>query len=124
VNSHRARVIDALHVLSSKDAQYDLFCQSEDQPHRESRLHLANVLWSGWIQETYSPDQTAFTSAFQPQELEALERFTEFLRARLQLFPPRFESLMTDKHWLSVIEYANVLLDKLARDEVSSDNGA
>jgi hypothetical protein len=124
VNSHRAKVIDALHVLSSKDTQYDLFCQSEDQPDRESRLHLAKVLWNGWIQETYSPDQTAFTSAFQPQELEALERFTEFLRARLPLFPARFESLMTDKHWLSVIEYANVLLDKLARDEVSSNHGA
>jgi hypothetical protein len=124
VNSHRAKVIDALHVLSSKDAQYDLLCQSEDQPDRESRLHLANALWTGWIQETYAPRQIAFASAFPPEGLEALERFTEFFRARLPLFPTRFESLMTDKHWLSVIEYANVLLEKLAHDDVSTDDGA
>ena len=123
VNSHRVKVIDALHVLSSKDAQYDLFCQSEDQPNRESRLHLANALWTAWIQETYTPKQAAFASGFQLEGLEALERFTEFFRARLPLFPARFENLMTDKHWLSVIEYANVLLDKLAHDNVSTENG-
>ena len=124
MNSHRAKVIDALHFLSSKGAQYDLFCQSEDQPDRESRLHLAKMLWNRWIQETYASDETAFASAFQPQELESLKQFTEFVRARVPLFPARFESLMTDKHWLSVIEYANVLLDKLASDEVSSNHGA
>ena len=124
MNSHRAKVVDALHVLSSKDVQYDLFCQAEEQPDREVRQHLAKALWSSWIQETYAPNQAAFASAFSPQELEALARFTEFFRARLPLFPPRFESLMTDKHWLSIIEYANVLLDKFAHDEVSTKNGA
>jgi hypothetical protein len=124
VNPHRANVIDALHILSSKEAQYDLFCQLEDQPDHEPRVHLANVLWNDWIQETYSPDQPAFTSAFQGLELEVLERFTEFLRTRLPLFPARFENLMTDTHWLSVIEYANVLLDKLAHDRVSDTHGA
>ena len=117
MNSHRAKVIDALHVLSSKDAQYDLLCQWEDRPDRELRLHLAKLLWTSWIQEAYAPDQAAFTSAFPREE-------SEFFQARLPLFPARFENLMTDKHWLAVIDYANVVLDKLAHDGISTANGA
>ena len=124
MNWHRAKVVDALQVLSSKDVQYDVFCQAEDRPDREVRQHLAKDLWSSWIDETYAPNQAAFASAFSPQELEALALFTEFFRTRVPLFPPRFESLMTDKHWLSVIEYANVLLDKFALDEISTKDGA
>src|SRR5688572_7680665 len=103
MNSQRTKVVDALHVLSSKDAQYDFMCQWEDRADRESRLHLANALWTAWISDAYVPEHAAFGSAFPPAELEALKRFTEFFRTHLPLFPPRFESLMTDVHWLSVI---------------------
>jgi hypothetical protein len=82
---------------------------------------LADDLWRSWIQETYLPDQSGFAAALPNEALEALERFTEFFRARLPLFPLRFESLMTDTHWLSVMEYANVLLEQLAHDDTASD---
>jgi len=60
---------------------------------------------------------TGFTAAFSTEALEALEAFTEFFRGRLTLFPARFESLMIDVHWLSLVEYANVVLERLARDD-------
>lgn len=117
MNSARYKVIDALHVLSSKDAQYDLLCRSEDDPQRERSLNLAHELWRSWIEEVYLPHHSDFSSEFPSETLIVLERFTEFFKARLPLFPPRFESLMTDTHWLSLTEYANVLLERLARDD-------
>jgi len=121
VSSARDKVIDALHTFSSKDAQYDLLCRSENDLERKTPLHLANELWISWIEDVYLPNRPAFVSAFPREVLEALERFTEFFRTRLPLFPPRFERLMIDTHWLSVIEYANVLLEQLAHDDRWSD---
>jgi hypothetical protein len=120
MSGERHRVIDALQVLSSKDAQYDLLCRAESDPDRKTPLNLASKLWTSWIQDIYLPNRSTFTSAFRNEALEALDAFTQFFRARIPLFQARFESLMIDTHWLSVIEYANVLLEQLARDDTSS----
>ena len=117
MSTERDKVIEALQNLSSRDAQYDLFCQSNADPERHTPLHLAKDLWISWVQDVYLPRQPGFTAAFSTEALEALEAFTEFFRGRLTLFPARFESLMIDVHWLSLVEYANVVLERLARDD-------
>ena len=124
MNSVRETVIEALQILSSKEAQYDVLCRSEEDPERKTPLNLANELWASWIQETYLPERSDFASTFSAETFEGLERFTAFFKGRLPLLPSRFETLMTDTHWLSVMEYANVLLAQLAHDDpISRTNG-
>ena len=116
MSSAHDRVINSLQLLSSKEAQYDLFCRAESDPEREAPFNLADDLWMSWIEKAYQPHQPVFASAFSTEALESLERFTHFFETHRPLLPRRFESLMTDVHWLSLIEYANVLLEQLAHD--------
>jgi hypothetical protein len=121
VSSAHDRVINSLQLLSSKEAQYDLLCRAESDAEPKAPFNLADDLWLSWIEKAYQPHQRAFASAFSTEALESLERFAQFFHSHRPLIPRRFESLMTDVHWLSVIEYANVLLEQLARNGKSSD---
>ena len=94
--------------------------RAESDAEREAPFNLADDLWLSWIEKTYQPHQRAFASAFSTDTLESFERFTQFFETHRPLLPRRFESLLTDVHWLSLIEYANVLLEQLARDDRSS----
>src|SRR5262245_58773949 len=111
----RDSVVNALQVLSSKESQYELLLRSEAVHERRAPLNLADELWSLWT-KAYLPQQARPVLELAATD-DALERFTAFFRHRRALLPDRFESLMTDVHWLGVIEYARVLLAQLSEIE-------
>ena len=74
------------------------------------------------MRDAYLPHKLEFLASFTEPELQQLERFTQFFEARLRLFPTRFERLMVDMYWLSVVEYARELLDDLAKYENTDTN--
>jgi hypothetical protein len=111
----RDTVVSVLQVLSSKDAQYEILLHADADPERRQPVNVADELWNLWT-KSYSP-----RSEFPGDINESLDRFTAFFRDRRSLLPDRFASLMTDVHWLGVIEYAKVLLARLAEvDDVAN----
>ena len=118
----RDNVVSALQLLSSKDSQYDLLLRAEADPERRMPLRLAEELWIIW-NRAYSPQRTSLATEFSDETNEALGRFADFFDNRRHLLPEGFEKLMADVHWLSVIEYANVLLAQLAQNEHVPNRG-
>ena len=100
----REDVITVLQSIASKDEQYEWYRATE------GKGNLARELWAFWMKDAYLPHKPEFAAAFTDVELRQLELFTQFFEARLLLFPARFECLMVDMYWLSVVEYADGLL--------------
>jgi len=118
MNDLRVNVISTLHVLCSKDAQFDVY-RSVD-PGTE--VDVAQHLWHRWCQEAYLPHAEGFVAGFSPDERDRLHSFTNFFESRLSRFPSVFEKLMVDIYWLSVIEYARALLDELRESDVAANS--
>ena len=112
----RDDVVTVLQVIASKDEQYEWYRATGGEGS------LARELWTFWMRDAYLPRSLDFSASFTMGELETLERFTQFFEARLALFPVRFESLMVDMYWLSVMEYAEGLLQELAEYEGTKDD--
>jgi hypothetical protein len=107
----REDVVTVLQAIASKDEQYQWYRTTE------GKGNLARGLWTFWMRDAYLPHKPEFLTSFTETELQQLERFTQFFEARLSLFPARFESLMVDMYWVSVMEYAEALLEDLAEYE-------
>ena len=98
-----------------------MLCRASADEERREPFNLVDDLWRLWSERAYLPGHRALAAEFSSEARTGLEQFTEFFRARLPLFPQRFESLMHDIHWRGVTEYANLLLDQLARDGKPSE---
>jgi hypothetical protein len=123
MSAMRDKVISALHVLSAKEAQYDLLRRAESDPERQHPFNLVDDLWHLWFDRAYRPQDREFGLEFSAEVREGLESFTQFFRLRLPLLPRRFEKLMNDINWRGVTEYASLVLDKLALDESAGRDG-
>jgi len=113
----RDDVVTVLQAIALKDQQYEWYRATGGEGN------LARELWTFWMRDAYLPHKPELSGSFTDIELQQLERFTQFFEARLGSFPARFESLMVDMYWLSVMEYAESLLEDLAEYEGPRDDG-
>jgi hypothetical protein len=114
----REDVITVLQDVSSKDRHYEWYKTTGGTGN------LAAELWTYWLKDGYAPHHADFIASLTVSELEKLERFTQFFEARLKEFPIRFEKLMVNVYWLSVVEYASSLLSDFAACEDNEDTAA